>query len=390
MAPKRATPIEEPPAASSSSEEEEAETSSGEEDEGSSSGEEEEQVTPPQTQTLKPVPKKQPEPTNQKRVQQESGSESGSETGSGSGSESDSESERPNNATVTVKPIASKPMEDTPTKKPKSKLSTTSSPPAKSTAAKRGSETDRDVKDSKRAKKKDSEADGVADKSEDTKKQLFQRVWSPDDEIALLEGIIEFTEKKGFDPIKDMNAFFDFIKKSLHFDVSINQLKDKVWRLKKKFANAKKFSKPHDQKASDLANKIWSREGNSSGGADSSVKSNGKVRKTGNGNAKKLEALKAELGMDVANLEGEKIEAEMERSSGLNETRKFDISVGVKGMEDYVVKKGLDMLEGAKKVEMEEKWRKLHVAQLELFLQRNELVREQAKILLAAYKTETD
>ncbi|KAJ9169004.1 hypothetical protein P3X46_020475 [Hevea brasiliensis] len=406
MGPKRSTPLEDPPAASSSQEEESSsgEEEDGEEEEGSSSEEEQTQGNPrnpsskppPQTQTVKSVSKKPDSTTKQ------AGSESDSDE---SDSESDSDDDRPNHSRdATVKPIASKPMEETPPKttKPRSKPSASSPATMKSAAAvKRASETDRDPKDSKRGKNKDSESDGVVEKSEDTKKQLFQRLWSEDDEIAVLKGIMDFTEKKGVDPAKDMASFYDFIKKSLHFDVSLNQLKDKVWRLKKKFENHvskgkkgedKTFSKAHDQKSFDLSKKIWGSEATSGGGVDLGVKSNGKAKKSAINSlrGKSLATLKAELGVDVEK-ETEKVdkmEVELDGHSGLKQIVQFDKSVSVGGMQEYVVKRGLDMLEGAKKAEMEEKWRELHVAELELFLKRNELIREQAKLMLAAYKTE--
>ncbi|KAJ9136285.1 hypothetical protein P3X46_033377 [Hevea brasiliensis] len=413
MAPKRSTPFEDPPAASSSEEEEsssgeeeeeeEEEEEDGEEAEGSSSEDDETEgkpqkpsSLPPQTQPAKPVPK-QPDSTTQK-----AGPESESD---GSDSESDSDDDRANHAgDASVKPIASKLMEETPLKttKPRSKPSASTQVAGKSTAAvKRGSETDGDPKDSKRAKKKNSESDGAVEKPEDMKKQLFQRLWSEDDEIAVLKGIIDFSEKKGVDPAKDMSSFYDFIKKSLHFDVSLNQLKDKVSRLKKKFENHvskgkmgedKTFSKAHDQKSFDLSKKIWGSEATIRGGVDLVVKSNGKAKKSGSNNqrGKSVTAMKAELDADVEK-ETEKVdkmEVEMDSHSVLKHIVRFDKSVSVAGMEEYVVKRGLDMLEGAKKAEMEEKWRKLHVGELELFLKRNELIREQAKLMLASYKTE--
>ncbi|KAJ6417046.1 hypothetical protein OIU84_002859 [Salix udensis] len=171
--------------------------------------------------------------------------------------------------------------------------------PEKSTAMKRGNGADRDPKDLKRAKNKQSDPE----KSEDSKKQLFQRLWTEEDEISLLQGIIDFIAEKGVDPSKDTNAFFDFIKQSLHFDVPMTQLKDKISRLRKKFENHVKgkkcenkvFSKPHDQKGFDLLKYIWGSEG--------CIKANGKKNTNFNDNkkrnSKKLEALKADLGIDA-------------------------------------------------------------------------------------------
>ncbi|KAG5235365.1 hypothetical protein OIU77_009048 [Salix suchowensis] len=380
MAPKRAPPVRDPPSASSSEEEE---TSSGEEE---ASDDERSQPSPPQPQTKtirtqNSTPKK-PEPTthqSESELESESGSESGSESEPGQ----------------SVKPLTSKPMEQIPpkeaaaavVKKSRSKPAVAATP-EKSTAVKRGNGADRDPKDLKRAKNKQSDPE----KSEDSKKQLFQRLWTEEDEISLLQGIIDFIAEKGYDPSKDTNAFFDFIKQSFHFDVSMNQLKDKISRLRKKFENHVKgkkgenkvFSKPHDQKGFDLSKYIWGSEG--------CIKANGKKNTNLNdnkkGNSKKLEALKADLGIDVG--EEERMEVEMERDSNVKKVLNFDRKASVGTMEDYVVSCGLDFAHGVKKEEMEEKWRKLHIAELELFLKRNELLGEQGKIMLSAFKADKD
>ncbi|KAI8012880.1 putative transcription factor [Camellia lanceoleosa] len=83
-----------------------------------------------------------------------------------------------------------------------------------------------------------------------------------------------------------MNVFYDFIKKSLHIDVSKTQLFEKVRRLKKKYENnASKskmgkdriFLKAHEQKTYQLSKKIWF-GGVNSVGVDS-AKANGKTKK---------------------------------------------------------------------------------------------------------------
>ncbi|KAF9675803.1 hypothetical protein SADUNF_Sadunf09G0071200 [Salix dunnii] len=170
--------------------------------------------------------------------------------------------------------------------------------PEKSTALKRGNGADRDPKDLKRAKNKN---------------------------------------EKGYEPSKVMSVFFDFIK-SLLFDVSTTQLKDKISRSRMKFENHVKGKKKRKQ-----------------------------------------EALKTELSMDAGE---ERMEVEMERDSSVKKVLKFDRNASVGTMDDYVVRSGLDSGHGMKKEGMEEKWRKLHIAELELFLKRNELIREQAKLKL--------
>ncbi|OUZ99361.1 Protein of unknown function DUF573 [Macleaya cordata] len=65
----------------------------------------------------------------------------------------------------------------------------------------------------------------------------FQRVWSEDDEIVILEGVLDYKKKKkGSKSNDDMDAFLDFIKKSLQVDhVKTSQLREKIKRLKEKF-----------------------------------------------------------------------------------------------------------------------------------------------------------
>ncbi|XP_057516953.1 GLABROUS1 enhancer-binding protein-like [Amaranthus tricolor] len=96
---------------------------------------------------------------------------------------------------------------------------------------------------------------------EDGSKKLFQRVFSEEDEIMILKGIIEYSGKEGSDLMDDPDDFYAFIKKLLHVDVKKGQILDKIRRLKKKFTIAKskkmKFTNEHDQRLFDLSKKIW-------------------------------------------------------------------------------------------------------------------------------------
>ncbi|XVF79331.1 hypothetical protein PTKIN_Ptkin14bG0212900 [Pterospermum kingtungense] len=289
MAPKRSNPIENPPDASSSEEEV---TSSDEEEEeegggGGGSSEEdddEDEDTQPTPLTQKNPPSKKPENSAPAGADDES-----DET------ESDSES-GPN-----VKPIATKSMEETTSsKKPRSKPLAS---PVKASSAKRPSESNQEPKEAKRPKKKSGEegtgaasVEEVKKTGEDSKKQLFQRLFTEDDEIAVLKGMLDYSEKKGSDPLADMNAFYDFVKKSIHTDVTKAQLMDKIRRLKKKFENNagkgkrgedRTFSKDHDREAFKLSKMIWGEDGISGKVESSAARSNGK--------AKALAASKAEL-----------------------------------------------------------------------------------------------
>ncbi|KAJ0075475.1 hypothetical protein Patl1_35070 [Pistacia atlantica] len=221
-------------------------------------------------------------------------------------------------------------------------MEATTSKPRSKAPEKRPNEMEESLKDSERAKKKEMGADPDEEDQkkpgDDTKKlQPFQRVWSDEDEIAILKGLIDFTTKKGMDPYQDTNAFHHFIKKSFHVEFTRIQVMEKIRRLKKRYENnlGKKgedstFSKPHEQEAYDLSKKIW-----------------------GNG-----------------------------RSSLL-----FDKSVGMTGLEEFVINQGLDMIGGAKKAELEERWKKLQIAWGQLFVQRTDLIKEQTELVLEAMKS---
>ncbi|PPS09673.1 hypothetical protein GOBAR_AA10976 [Gossypium barbadense] len=116
-----------------------------------------------------------------------------------------------------------------------------------------------------------------------------------------------------------------------------------------------------EEKAFELSKTIWGKEGVSGKLESSTAKSNGKAK----GNKKAVAALKAGLPS--------------------SSDKKRDNAVPIE-----VDKVGLDMVDGEKKAAVEAKWRKLQMAQLELFAERTEFVAEQAKLALIYYKSEDE
>ena len=106
-----------------------------------------------------------------------------------SGSETESES-------------AAKPVEETPksSRRAKSKAKR----PAEDTAG----------KDAKKARKSPAAEPETAEK----KSNMFQRLWSEEDEIVILEGMIEFKNKHNVDPFANLDQYHEFLKKSLQTD----------------------------------------------------------------------------------------------------------------------------------------------------------------------------
>lgn len=371
-----------PVVGSEESEEEEEETSE-EEIEGSES---ESEPEPPQVNkksTPAPVSKKsEPQPS---KIQ--SANSSSDDDESDSETNSDSPIKKPDSS---VKPIASKPMDDTP-RTPNSKNSrskSNASGTATTAGAKRPLVTST-VRDSKRAKKKsETEVEGSEDKavSNDDSKKLFQRLWSEDDEIAILQGMLDYRAKKKADPIADLNDFHEFIKKSIHIDVSKTQLQDKIRRLKKKYKNNsskenkgkyKVPSKAHEHTAYELSKKVWGQEGNAL-----SPKPNGTAAK---GSKTKISAALGTKGdeMEVPVNEDNKLGG----VKGEEGNKDIHIGLGDQRFDSWIAEEGWKMMKGEKREEMEEKWKKLRLKEVEVCVEKLELKLEHAKIVLEAMKS---
>ncbi|KAL9285171.1 putative transcription factor GeBP family [Arabidopsis thaliana] len=207
---------------------------------------------------------------------------------------------------------------------------------------------------------------------EDAKKMLFQRLFSEADEIALLQGLIDFTSTKG-DPYEDIDAFCIYVKKLIEFDATKNQIVTKLQRLKKKFNNAAKnarkkgqtedeveYAKESEKKRFDLSIMIWGSNGVLVAGKSSKKKVAPKEMKPEETDAK------------VVN-EGLSIGREMVpfgSSCGLDESK---LTTGWENVED-----------GAEKREVEEKWKKFKDKQFELLYQRSVLMNKTEAMMFKA------
>ncbi|KAJ8541357.1 hypothetical protein K7X08_002173 [Anisodus acutangulus] len=306
-------------------------------------------------------------------------------------SESEPETQKPN---PVVKPIASKPMDEPikaapskPRSKPRSKPNATAkhtSPTKKSTAGAKRSADDGEAKESKRSKKKpEKEIENPVKKtpSEDVKRQLFQRLWSEDDEIVILKGMIDYRSKKKADPVADLSAFHEFIKKSLQIDVTKTQLQDKIRRLKKKYENnagkekkgkERTFTKPHEQKAYELSKKIWGKEKSDNKGEVVKVENNASGGSKDNG-------VLVEVKEEKKSVEVEKI-AEVKHNLSLVSCAK-----SVADLEKWLEEVS-GLLSVEKRNEMNEKFAPLKVAEFDLCLRRVKLIDEQGELVHEAMK----
>nr|GMD43647.1 probable transcription factor At3g04930 [Ipomoea batatas] len=104
----------------------------------------------------------------------------------------------------------------------------------------------------------------------DDSRKLFQRLWTDEDEIELLQGFLEYTAQRGATNSShhhDTTAFYDQIKSKLQLEFNKNQLVEKLRRLKKKYRNVVSkigggkeyvFKSAHDQATFEISSKIWS------------------------------------------------------------------------------------------------------------------------------------
>ncbi|XP_027346641.1 probable transcription factor At1g61730 [Abrus precatorius] len=238
--------------------------------------------------------------------------------------------------------------------------------------SKRDAENDSPVDEGRLAKKKATATDGSEEENvKKTKK--FQRIWSEEDELAILKGMVDFTSKTGQDPFRHAHDFNDFVKESVHVHASTNQLKEKIRRLKRKFEincikgksdehEDPKFFKPHDHRAFELSKRVWGTH----------VKA-----------PKKKLVAKSHAGPVL--MESGKMDVDSEPIGGSSWPLRemFCFQSGYRVSEDDA-KRGLELIGESKRSEMECKWNKLRAAEMKLHADRALLVWENTSLILEA------
>lgn len=276
--------------------------------------------------------------------------------------------------------------------------------------------------------------------AEEAKKPTtFQRLWSEEDEISVLQGMIDFKADTGKSPYEDMDRFYELTSKSISFEASKIQFVDKIRSLKRKYMGkvmkqgVESLTKSHDIDCLKLAKYIWGSHGMA---LSSNVKkkvvqeeeevvtpeSNGTPKKSkkkplsveGNGD-------KVEVGREVlingdkgeedrevlaggekgredrevlAN--GDKVEEDKEvlmnaggASKSLGVMRASDWfehsflvgSIAGLGVSEQFVKEKWSMVTVETKKRMEEKWKLLQAKEMELVLQKTDFMREIGSVI---------
>ena len=220
--------------------------------------------------------------------------------------------------------------------------------------------------DVKRVKRVSGEEEKKSGGGEETKKAYFQRVWSEDDEIDLLQGLVDYENINGVSLYDNITEVYQLVKTSISFDVSKVQFTEKLRSLKRKYENnlvkaknADTFAKSHDRKVFELSKIVW-------GAIESAVKSSEKskrsLRKT-----KKVE------------LDG-KNEDMFPKSSLASDLTHF-------GMDEFAAQQGLSCLASEDKKMLEEEWKALKVREFEFYLQKSCFLREVVAKMVEAFRS---
>ena len=102
-------------------------------------------------------------------------------------------------------------------------------------------------------------------------RRLFQRLWTDEDEIVILEGFLDFVTRRGTTHNNyqhDTGSFYEQIKNKIQLDFNKNQLIEKIQRLKKKYRTVESRMKAmgqaftlksaHEEATYEISKQIWS------------------------------------------------------------------------------------------------------------------------------------
>ncbi|XP_073297298.1 STOREKEEPER protein-like [Primulina huaijiensis] len=237
-------------------------------------------------------------------------------------------------------------------------------------------------KSNKRTKAEEKKSDSVVSSTPG----YITRLWSDDDEIALLNGMVDLKNSKNTD---FGGAFYDSIKGKFQVDFAREQLRTKISRIKKRFLNALKkgrngldpvFSKPHDVMVFELSKKIW---GGESGNKNDS--SEGVGEKTKNDTIKEKNIVWDEEEIGKNENDGDEglmwSKYEFFSSSFNNLVWKFP-SLGMSDSGMRLVKEKLNFIGNAKAKELNQKWKQMVMEETELHYRMLSLMREQVELAL--------
>ncbi|KAI3932248.1 hypothetical protein MKW98_024968 [Papaver atlanticum] len=229
-----------------------------------------------------------------------------------------------------------------------------------------------------------------------------RRVWKRKiDEILLLKGMADRV-KRGENP-KTVD-FFRSIKPYFSVDVNLDQIRSKIRHFEDAYNKNEKaekegtelwFGTPHLKACHEWSKMIWGSGGEpEDGGGDGEGSETVGVEDDGN-------AASAAEEQEENNVEEHAVAANQEEGeAGKNKERNKKKRKADSVLEDLIGQstkaplglgsvfdeKALQLIESSKLMALQQKWKKSRIAEMELFLERNELAREGALLVLEALK----
>lgn len=247
----------------------------------------------------------------------------------------------------------------------------------------------------------------------DDSRKLFQRLWTDEDEIGLLQGFYEYTSQRGGFKNSayhhDTAPFYDQIKSRLQLDFNKNQLVEKLRRLKKKYRNAMarvnsgkdlSFKTPHEQATFQISKKIWCDIDGAAAGVEDEYHHVTPIILHGNDTNGSPSSSRKRSRTSIPPLTQENVLHHTIFNSSLSnvieETVKSSLvplfkevmhsavnGRGFGSLNPLGVNFGMTLLGGLVERElMDDKWRKQQILELEVYSKRAELVQEQIKLAL--------
>ncbi|XP_068663709.1 STOREKEEPER protein-like [Aristolochia californica] len=212
-----------------------------------------------------------------------------------------------------------------------------------------------------------------------------------DDETVILMGLLDYIEK-GSDPFTDATGFYNFIEGFLKHHEGSQQLADTVRRLKKRYQSIVSKIKrgkvllPQEGKRKtifELSKKIWSRGREAKIDDSAIVSSDRKNSKKGQSSRKVLDF---EPKPEIERLVGKS--TELVNGHSINnllvscwKELQNDNRVGLE-----LMKESLELIEPSKVRILEERWKKIEIAKLDILQKQKDLLQEQVEMVLDALK----
>lgn len=225
----------------------------------------------------------------------------------------------------------------------------------------------------------------------------FERIWSEDQERAILKDVIRFSAEKGIDYASNMGHFFAYMKKSIKGNFTEPQLKSKLQKMKRQFKDNLNRDKSsfslHEKKKFRLSRRIW--------GAGSIVCA--LVESFSSPITPYLSVMeeamdlvgdveRVELDNKWVALEISQLEIDMKKAQVVQENIQatfdfFPSPTQVDGSTNMKIIEGMDFVAEMQKPEFDKKFNAIDILQLELDMRKAQLAQSHISMILDVYKS---